>query len=116
MIRQRDDVYDNVFKPISYRHSHRLSKRSLSAECRETLNELQKAAKHAQSFSRVKIQEIPKTLQIMSPIISGIRIPTDDFCEIEDVSPSSSENTIFEEGPANHAKDITKTPMVLFSS
>jgi hypothetical protein len=51
----------------------------------------------------------------MSPIVNEIRIPIDDFCEADDLSLSSSENTIFEEGSANQAKELTKTPMVLFN-
>jgi hypothetical protein len=56
ILKQKDNVYENIFKPISYRRSHRLSKRSLSAVYTDTFNDLQKAAKHVQWFSRVEVK------------------------------------------------------------
>lgn len=118
MLKYRNNADDNgmnLFGPVSYRRSQRLMRRSLSVESTEILDDTAKHTKHAQSFSRVKSGEAPQSLQVMSPIIDEIRVPTDDFCEADDISPCSSENYVFEEGAANHAKDPSKTPMVSLS-
>eukprot|EP00826_Nyctotherus_ovalis_P040888 TRINITY_DN4063_c0_g1_i9.p5 TRINITY_DN4063_c0_g1~~TRINITY_DN4063_c0_g1_i9.p5 ORF type:complete len:128 (+),score=23.70 TRINITY_DN4063_c0_g1_i9:457-840(+) len=117
MLKYRNNAGDNgmnLFGPVSYRRSQRLMRRSLSAENTEIFDDATKYIKHAQSFSRMRCGEVPQSLQVMSPIIDEIHIPTDDFCEADDISPCSSENCVFEEGAANHAKDPTKTPMVSF--